>query len=163
MSVERIYKCNLRGIQVDDYKQNPIVCRDWTYDPASVVGKAEVMPGKTSIRVTFRADVPEYEHRLETATIYLDGDVPILAGLALIPGSQVLSGKYHKVEPYAQWWNLEVTLYRGDEIVDFGTVKELAERRGVHKRTIYWLTMPTAQRRAASRKDPSKALVGVVS
>jgi len=71
-------------------------------------------------------------------------------------------GKYHKIEPYSQWWNKEVTLYRGDEVIDTGTIKELAERRKVRKATIYWLTMPTAQRRAASRKDSSKATVGVM-
>jgi hypothetical protein len=71
--------------------------------------------------------------------------------------------KYRKIEQYSRWWNKEVTLYRGDEIVDFGTIKDLAERRKVRKATIYWLTMPTAYRRAASRKDQSKAMVGVMS
>lgn len=71
-------------------------------------------------------------------------------------------GKYRKVEQYQTYWNREVVLYRGDEIVDQGTIKEIAERRGVRKDTIYWLTMPTAHRRADKRKDQSKAVRAVV-
>lgn len=57
----------------------------------------------------------------------------------------------------------EVTLYRGEEVIDFGTVKELAERRKCTPEYIYWLTMPYAAKRANSRKDPSKAIVGVAT
>ncbi len=70
--------------------------------------------------------------------------------------------KYQKIERYSQYWNKEVTLYRGDEIIATGTIKDLAEKRKVRKDTIYWLTMPTAYRRAASRKNPANATVGVM-
>lgn len=59
--------------------------------------------------------------------------------------------------------NREVTLYRGDEVIDFGTVKELAERRKCTPEYIYWLTMPYASKKASGRKDPSKAIVGVAT
>jgi hypothetical protein len=61
------------------------------------------------------------------------------------------------------WDTREVTLYRGEEIVDFGTIKELAERRKVSKDYIYWLTTPTAARRAEKSKNPQSRLVGVVT
>lgn len=64
--------------------------------------------------------------------------------------------KYSKVERYQGWWKKEVVLYRGDEIIDQGTIQEVAERRGVRKDTIYWMTMPTAERRKALHKDQSK-------
>lgn len=71
--------------------------------------------------------------------------------------------RYKKIESYSQWWNSEVTLYRGDSIVGVGTIRDLAEKRKVRKATIYWLTMPTAHRRADSRKDQSKAMRAVLS
>ena len=60
--------------------------------------------------------------------------------------------KYQKIERYQTWWNREIVLYRGDDIIDQGTIKEIAERRGVRKDTIYFYTMPTAGRRADRRK-----------
>lgn len=59
--------------------------------------------------------------------------------------------------------NREVTLYRGEEVIDFGTIKELAERRKCTPEYIYWLTMPYAAKVAASRKDPAKGIVGVAT
>lgn len=58
--------------------------------------------------------------------------------------------------------NKEVTLYRGEDVIDTGTIKELAERRGCTPEYIYWLTMPYASQRANGRKDPSRAIVGVM-
>lgn len=56
------------------------------------------------------------------------------------------------LDNYQTWWSREVVLYKGDDIVDQGTIKEVAERRGVQKRTIYYYTMPAGHRRAARRK-----------
>lgn len=61
------------------------------------------------------------------------------------------------------WYNREVTLYRGDDVVDFGTVHELAQRRGVSEKYIYWLTTPTAVRRMEKSKNPNEHLIGVVT
>ena len=41
-------------------------------------------------------------------------------------------------EPYSSTWNYEIALYRGDEIIDTRTIKQIAERRGVRKDTIRW-------------------------
>jgi len=60
-------------------------------------------------------------------------------------------------EPYSSRWNYEVALYFGDDIVDTGTVKAIAERRGVLKRTILYYLSPAAQRRADTRKKQSQA------
>lgn len=56
-------------------------------------------------------------------------------------------------EPYGAYWNWEIVLYRGDKIIDQGTIKEVAERRGVQKRTIRFYLYPTAARRAERRQD----------
>lgn len=71
-------------------------------------------------------------------------------------------GRYMEIEPHRSYWRREVVLYRGDDIIDQGTIKELAERRGVRKDTIYWMTMPTAARRADTRKKQDKALRAVM-
>lgn len=63
---------------------------------------------------------------------------------------------YQKVERFQGWWNREVVLYKGEDIVMQGTIKQVAEWRGVRKDTIYWMTMPTAERRKAKFKDQSK-------
>ena len=60
-----------------------------------------------------------------------------------------------KPEPFRGWWRQEIALYRGDELIDVGTIKEIAERRGVCKDTIYWYTTPAGHRRA---KDQSQAV-----
>ena len=68
-----------------------------------------------------------------------------------------------KPEKYSSWWNKEIMLYQGDELIDQGTIKEIAERRNVRKDTIYFYTMPTAHRRAAKRKNKTtKGLVAIV-
>ncbi len=38
-------------------------------------------------------------------------------------------------------------LYRGDELLDIGTLDEIAERRGVKPETIYFYSTPSYQRR----------------
>lgn len=55
-------------------------------------------------------------------------------------------------EPFRSWWRWEVVLYRGDDIIDTGTIKEIAERRGVQKRTIRWYLTGAGCRRADGRK-----------
>lgn len=55
-------------------------------------------------------------------------------------------------EPYSSTWNYEIVLYCGDEVVDQGTVREIAERRGVQKRTIRYYLTPVGHRRANLRK-----------
>ena len=66
-----------------------------------------------------------------------------------------------KHEAYSKTWGYEIALYRGDDLVDTGTIKEIAERRGVQKRTIYWMTMPTAERRKDKFKNQNKVLRAV--
>lgn len=67
-------------------------------------------------------------------------------------------GKHNRTERLQGYWRKEVAVYRGDDIIDQGTIKEVAERRGVRKDTVYWATTPTGHRRADQRKDQSKAL-----
>jgi hypothetical protein len=55
-------------------------------------------------------------------------------------------------EPYSKAWNYEIALYRDDQIVDTGTIKEIAERRGCQKATIRYYLTPAGHRRAARRK-----------
>lgn len=57
-------------------------------------------------------------------------------------------------EPYAKWWNRTIALYKGDELIDIGTVQEVAERRGVLKRTIYFMSQPAYVKRAKNGKKP---------
>ena len=64
-------------------------------------------------------------------------------------------------EPFRKFWQYEIALYRGDELIDNGTIKEIAERIGVRKDTIYWYTTPAGYRRADSRKDQSQAVRAV--
>lgn len=64
-------------------------------------------------------------------------------------------------EQYRQYWNYEIALYRGDDIIDTGTIKEIAERRGVQKLTIYYYLMPVASKRADSRKNSQAGLRAV--
>lgn len=70
--------------------------------------------------------------------------------------------KYNQIERLQGYWHKDVVLYRGDDVIDTGTVQEVADRRHVRKDTIYWLTSPTAHRRAASRKDQTKAMRGIL-
>lgn len=55
-------------------------------------------------------------------------------------------------EPVSRTWDYEIILYKGDEIVDIGTVAEIAERRGVQKMTIRYYLTPAGHRRADKRK-----------
>lgn len=64
--------------------------------------------------------------------------------------------KYSKIETFKSYWRQEIVVYRGDEVIDTGTIKEVAERRNVRKDTLYWGLMPTAARRKAKCKDQSK-------
>jgi hypothetical protein len=53
-----------------------------------------------------------------------------------------MSKKPTRSKPFRSWWRQDIALYRGDELIDSGTIKEIAERRGVRKDTIYWHTTP---------------------
>lgn len=64
-------------------------------------------------------------------------------------------------EPVQAYWKYEIALYRGDDIIDTGTIQEIAERRGVQKLTIYYYLMPIAGKRADSRKDKRAGLRAV--
>jgi hypothetical protein len=64
-------------------------------------------------------------------------------------------------DPFRSLWRQEIALYRGDELIDSGTIKEIAERRGVRKDTIYWYTTAAGHRRADRRKDQSQAVRAV--
>jgi hypothetical protein len=71
--------------------------------------------------------------------------------------------KSTKPEPFRSWWRQDIALYRGDELIDSGTIKEIAERRGVAK-TRYGGTLRAqgaGRRRADRRKDQSKAVRAV--
>lgn len=61
-------------------------------------------------------------------------------------------------EPYSSTWNYEVAVYRGDELIHSGIVKEVAKLMGVQKRTICYHLTPAGSRRADRRKDQDKVL-----
>ncbi|MFD1335780.1 hypothetical protein ACFQ4N_09490 [Oceanobacillus iheyensis] len=56
---------------------------------------------------------------------------------------------------------VEYAVYKGEELIVMGTKEECAEEMGVKPDYIYWLTMPTAKRRLAARKNPAKCTVAV--
>lgn len=58
-----------------------------------------------------------------------------------------------RFEPYSAADYYEIVLYQGEEVIDQGTVKEIAERRGVQKRTIRYYLTPAGGRRADARKS----------
>lgn len=64
-------------------------------------------------------------------------------------------------EPVQGYWNYEIALYRGDTLIDSGTIREVAERRGVRKMTIYYYMMPVAGRKADTRKNKATGLRAV--
>ena len=64
-------------------------------------------------------------------------------------------------EPFSSAWNYEIVLYSGDEVIDQGTVKEIAERRGVRKDTIRYYLTPAGHRRADKRKKAGRRAVRV--
>lgn len=55
----------------------------------------------------------------------------------------------------------EYAVYKGDELLAIGTLEECAKQLNVTKEYIYWLTMPTAKRRIAKRKNPEKCKVAI--
>lgn len=57
--------------------------------------------------------------------------------------------------------NPEFAIYKGDDLLVMGTAEACAEKMGVSKEYIYWLTMPTAKRRLAGRKRPERCTVGI--
>lgn len=65
-------------------------------------------------------------------------------------------------EPIRGYWRWTISLYRGEEIIDTGTIKEIAERRKVQKLTIYYYCQPIAAKRAAMRKNKETGLTAVV-
>lgn len=54
--------------------------------------------------------------------------------------------------------NKEVAVYRGDELLCMGTIRECAKKLNVLEATIYFYLMPSYQRRIAKRRnsDPSR-------
>ena len=44
-------------------------------------------------------------------------------------------------------------LYKGDVLIDVGTLQELATRRGVKPSTIYYYSMPLYQRRIGAKSN----------
>jgi hypothetical protein len=56
-----------------------------------------------------------------------------------------------------KWFNYEISLYKGDDIVDSGTIKELAHKRGVKEATIYNYLFLSSQR----GKTTSKRLIAI--
>lgn len=65
-------------------------------------------------------------------------------------------------EPFYAYWNWQIALYHGDDIVATGTIKEIAERRNIQKGTVYRYCMPIATKRNAQRKNKSLGFTGVV-
>lgn len=55
----------------------------------------------------------------------------------------------------------EYAVYKGDVLLAMGTAEECAKELNVTKEYIVWLTMPTAKRRLAKRKNPSRCTVGI--
>lgn len=54
----------------------------------------------------------------------------------------------------------EYALYKGDELLIIGTIKEIAKNQGVKERTILFYKMPTyLKRREKSKKGNYKVLV----
>jgi hypothetical protein len=54
----------------------------------------------------------------------------------------------------------EYAIYKGEELIAMGTAEECAAKLGVTKEYVYWLTMPTAKKRLAKRKNPERCTVG---
>jgi len=61
-------------------------------------------------------------------------------------------------EPYSQNWNYEVSVYKGDDMIFSGTIKEAAEYMGVQKRTICYHLSPAGNRRADRMKKQDKII-----
>lgn len=89
MSTQRVYDCNLRGIDVDHYRKFPYLYRHWDYTPENRIGKVEVLKGKRQIRVTYIDRPPSYKHSIGTSVASYDDDTLVLFGLAAIPVLEV--------------------------------------------------------------------------
>lgn len=46
----------------------------------------------------------------------------------------------------------EYALYKGDNFICIGTIKEIAQIMGVKERTVYWWSTPAARRRGQRNK-----------
>lgn len=57
--------------------------------------------------------------------------------------------------------NIEVTVYKGDNVVAFGSIQECATKLSVTPEYIYWLLTPSAARRQEKRKKPDEVMVAV--
>lgn len=55
----------------------------------------------------------------------------------------------------------EYAVYKGEELLAMGTAEECSAKLNVSKEYIYWLTMPTAKRRLASRKHPKNCTTAI--
>lgn len=64
-------------------------------------------------------------------------------------------------EPRRKYWDEEIALYRGDDLIDSGTIQEIADRRGVQKMTIRYYLTPIGHRRADARKKSESGIRGV--
>ena len=53
-------------------------------------------------------------------------------------------GRHRKKNVYA--------LYRGDEMLGMGTADELAEKLGIKRETVLWLSTPAAHRRDTGKR-----------
>lgn len=63
---------------------------------------------------------------------------------------------YQKKETFKGYWRKEIVIYKGDELIDQGTIQEVAERRKIRKDTLYWGLMPTAGRRKDKCKNQDR-------
>ena len=56
----------------------------------------------------------------------------------------------------------EYALYKGDTFICMGTIKEIAKKMGVTKKTVYWWGSPAARRREGKnkfKKTPNRKLL----
>lgn len=67
------------------------------------------------------------------------------------------TGRIKTAEAVRSYWNWEIVLYKGDDIIDSGTIKEIAERRKVLKSSIYFYTTKSHIKR--SKKDNYKIAI----
>lgn len=55
----------------------------------------------------------------------------------------------------------EYAVYKGEELIVIGSVKECAEFMGVKPDYIYWMTTPTAKRRHAARANTDRCTTAI--
>ena len=75
--------------------------------------------------------------------------------------TRAIRNEVDRAEAVPQLVAAEDSAVPGDELIDSGTIKEIAERRGVRKDTIWWYLTGAGRRRADRRKDQSKAVRAV--